>query len=52
LTSHALKKASLVRCEIFLPDVPAAIPVLLQVRWSTKQSMNPDVFLSGLRFLV
>jgi hypothetical protein len=52
ITSRPIEKFSLLRCEITIGDVPLKIATLMQVRWTKKQSMQPEVYLSGLEFLL
>ena len=43
--------ASLLRCEIGMADVPLSVPTLLLVRWTKKQNLESNGYLSGLQFL-
>jgi len=40
-----------VRCDIAMPDIPVAIPTLMQVRWTAKRGHKSLNYLSGLRFI-
>ena len=52
VTSHPIEKSSVLRCEITLGDVPLRIATLMQVRWTRKQQLEPESYLSGLEFLL
>ncbi|MBT9329587.1 PilZ domain-containing protein [Paracidobacterium acidisoli] len=52
ITSRPIEKFSLLRCEIAIGDVPLHISTLMQVRWTRKQNMQPESYLSGLEFLL
>jgi hypothetical protein len=43
--------SSLVRCEIVVPGTRAAVPTLMQVRWTQKTSTNGS-YKIGLQFLL
>jgi hypothetical protein len=47
-----LARSCLVRCEIGVPELPVSIPTLMQVRWTRKQSLQADTYLTGLQFLL
>jgi len=51
LSSSPLPASSFVQCDIALPDVPVAIPTLMQVRWSVKRGHKSLDYLNGLRFI-
>lgn len=51
LSQQPISKTSLLLCEIGVGDVPVAIPSLLQVRWTRKQNLEAESYLSGLKFL-
>jgi len=51
LSSLPLPAASFVRCDIAMPDVPIAIPTLMQVRWTAKRGHKSVSYLSGLSFI-
>ncbi len=51
LTDKALKVLKVVRCEIGLAKVPAAIPTVSQVRWIQKNARGPR-YRIGMQFLV
>jgi len=52
ITSRPIEKFSVLRCEITIGDVPLKIATLMQVRWTKKQNMQPEGYLSGLEFLL
>ena len=51
LSSLPLPASSFVRCDIAMPDIPVAIPTLMQVRWTAKRGHKTLNYLSGLRFI-
>jgi PilZ domain-containing protein len=51
LGNHSIPASSLVRCEIIVPGTRAAIPTLVQVRWTQKTSTNGS-YKIGLQFLL
>jgi hypothetical protein len=52
ITPRPIEKFSVLRCEITIGDVPLKIATLMQVRWTKKQNMQPEGYLSGLEFLL
>ncbi|MGA9243359.1 MAG: PilZ domain-containing protein [Silvibacterium sp.] len=52
ITGRPIEKFSVLRCEITMGDVPLKIATLMQVRWTKKQNMQPEGYLSGLEFLL
>ncbi len=52
ITPNALPESSIVRCEIAIGEAPVKIGTLGQVRWTEKQKLDPDEYLSGLSFLL
>jgi hypothetical protein len=52
ITPRALAESSVLRCEIAIAEAPVKIGTLVQVRWTEKQKLNPDEFISGLSFLL
>jgi hypothetical protein len=52
ITSNALTESSIVRCEIAIGEAPIKIGTIGQVRWTEKQKLHPDEYLSGLSFLL
>ena len=52
ITSRPIEKFSVLRCEITIGDVPLKIATLMQVRWTRKQVMQPEGYISGLEFLL
>ena len=52
LTELPLEPSSFVRCNIIAPDVPVAIPSLMQIRWSVvRRDHGTQSYLSGLQFV-
>jgi PilZ domain len=51
-TSHSIDKSTLFRCEFTIDDVPLKLATLMQVRWTKKQNLQPESYLSGLEFLL
>jgi hypothetical protein len=51
LSQHPVTRASLLRCEIGMSDVPLSVPTLALVRWTKKQNLESNSYLSGLQFL-
>ena len=51
LGNRSIPASSLVRCEIVVPGTRAAIPTLMQVRWTQKTSTNGS-YKIGLQFLL
>ena len=51
VTVDAANVSEPVRCVIRVPEIPAGIPTLLQVRWSRKDGLGPT-YRVGLQFLV
>jgi hypothetical protein len=52
ITARPIEKFSVLRCEITVGEVPLRVATLMQVRWTRKQEMEPEGFLSGLEFLL
>jgi hypothetical protein len=52
VTAIPIEKASMLRCEITIGDAPIKIATLAQVRWTRKQSVQDESYLSGLEFLI
>lgn len=52
ITSRPIEKSSIVRCEIALGDAPLRVSTIMQVRWTKKQRVQPECYLSGLEFLL
>ena len=52
ITPRALPKESLLRCEIAIGEAPIKISTLMLVRWTERQKLHPEKFLSGLSFLL
>jgi hypothetical protein len=52
VTSCPLERFALVRCEIPVGDVSMNVPTLMQVRWSKKQKLQTESYLSELSFLL
>jgi hypothetical protein len=51
LSQRMIPLSSLLRCEIAIAEVPVAIPTLFRVRWTKKQKVEVDSYLSGVQFL-
>ena len=51
ITSRPIEESSVLRCEIIIGDV-LRISTLMQVRWTRKQEMEPEAYISGLDFLL
>lgn len=51
VSPQPMVRSCLVRCEISFSEIPIRIPTLMQVRWSRKQSLQADTYLTGLQFL-
>ena len=51
LSQQPISRSGLLLCEIGVGDVPVAIPSLLQVRWTKKQNLEAESYVSGLKFL-
>lgn len=43
---------SVVRCEICVSEIPVSIPTLMLVRWTRKQNLQAEIYLTGLQFLL
>jgi hypothetical protein len=52
VTSRPIAASSLLRCEITIGDLPLRIATLMQVRWTQKQDLETEAYLSGLDFLI
>ncbi len=42
----------MVRCEICVSEIPVSIPTLMLVRWTRKQNLQAEIYLTGLQFLL
>ena len=52
LSESSLTPSSFVRCSIQVPDLPVAVPTLMQVRWSVARRGNKSKsYLIGLLFV-
>ena len=51
LTDKPVDKSSLMLCHIGVSEGTAAIPTLVQVRWTKKQDIQDEHYLSGVQFL-
>jgi hypothetical protein len=51
LSQHPVSRAALLRCEIGMSDAPLSVPTLALVRWTKKQNLESNSYLSGLQFL-
>ncbi len=52
MSPHPMRPSSLVRCDIGLSESPITIPTLMEVRWTQKQKLQAESYLSGLQFLL
>jgi hypothetical protein len=52
ISSHPMVQSCLMRCEIGVSEIAVSIPTLMQVRWTRKQSLQDDTYISGLQFLL
>ena len=52
ISPQPIAKSCLVRCEIGISETPVSIPTLMQVRWTRKQNLQADTYLTGLQFLL
>lgn len=52
VSPQPMVRSCLVRCEISVSEIPVSIPTLMQVRWTRKQSLQADSYLTGLQFLL
>ena len=52
VTSRPIETSSVLRCEITIGDLPLRIATLMQVRWTQKQDLETEAYLSGLDFLL
>lgn len=52
VSPQSIARSCLVRCEISVSEIPVSIPTLMQVRWTRKQSLHADTYLTGLQFLL
>ena len=52
ISEHSVLQASLVRCEIPVSDTPLNIATLMVVRWTQKQNLCPEGYLTGLQFFL
>jgi hypothetical protein len=51
LTSESLNGATVVVCEIMVPELPVPIPVLANVRWSEPRNGGNESHLYGFQFV-
>jgi hypothetical protein len=52
LSHQPIPHSALLRCEVVVAEVPVGIPTLMQVRWTRKQNLQTESYLSGLQFLL
>ena len=52
ITPCPVGKAAVVRCEVAIGDAPLRVATLMQVRWTRRQSAQPESFVSGLEVLL
>jgi len=51
LSEESLEGATVVICELSVPDLPVPIPILTNVRWSEYRNEGRNCYLYGLQFL-
>ncbi len=51
LTNEPVDRASLMLCHIGVSEGAAAIPTLVQVRWTKKRNIQEESYLTGVQFL-
>ena len=52
ITHSALTESAVLRCEIAIGEAPIKIGTLVQMRWTERQKIHPEEYLSGLSFLL
>lgn len=52
VSPQPIEQSCLVRCEIGVSEIPVSIPTLMQVRWTRKQSLQANTYVTGLQFLL
>ena len=52
VSPQPMAQSCLVRCEIAVSEIPVSIPTLMQVRWTRKQSLQADTYVTGLQFVL
>lgn len=52
VSPQPMARSCLLRCEISVSEIPVRIPTLMQVRWTRKQSLQADTYVTGLQFLL
>lgn len=52
ISPQPMAESSVVRCEICVSEVPVSIPTLMLVRWTRKQNLQAEIYLTGLQFLL
>ena len=52
VSPQPMAQSCLVRCEIGVSEIPVSIPTLMQVRWTRKQSLQADTYVTGLQFVL
>jgi hypothetical protein len=52
ISPQPIAQSCLVHCEIGISETPVSIPTLMQVRWTRKQNLQADTYLTGLQFLL
>ncbi|MGH9511015.1 MAG: PilZ domain-containing protein [Terriglobales bacterium] len=51
LTDQPVDRSSLMLCHVGVSEGTTAIPTLVQVRWTRKQEIQDESYLSGVQFL-
>jgi hypothetical protein len=52
VSPQPMARSGLVRCEIGVLEIPISIPTLMQIRWTRKQSLQTETYVTGLQFLL
>lgn len=52
VTEQPLEDSSLLRCGVWLPGAPVAVPTLTQVRWTGQTGERSETNISGLQFII
>ena len=52
VSPQPMARSGLLRCEIGVLEIPVSIPTLMQIRWTRKQSLQTETYVTGLQFLL
>lgn len=52
MSPQPVSRSAVLRCEIVVSDLAVGVPTLMQVRWTRKQNLKTESYLSGLQFLI